>query len=172
MRVKRDQVFDLFTYSDILDGDGELHGDGDDGPSLCDAVEFGDDGACDGQGLLEVFGLLQGVLACTAVDDEEGFMRCGGFFFLNDPLDFAELPHEVFFVMEPPRCVDEEDIVAFSLGDGHPLEDDGTRVGVFLFYDVDLQALGPDGELLYGTCSEGIRRDDEDFFPLLRKVVG
>src|SRR3954467_4053825 len=145
-----------FADADELDGDVGGFADGDDDAAFGGAVEFGQEDAGDAGGLLELFGLAEGVLPGCGVEDEEDLV--GGALDLpgDDRADLGELAHEGVLGLEAAGGVDDEVVDAAGLGGGAGVEGDGRGVAALLALDdFDGKALGPDLELLDSAGAEG-----------------
>jgi len=146
--------------------------DGDDDASLGGAVEFGEEDAGDLDGFEKFFSLADGVLAGRGVEDEEDFVRGTGDAFVDDLANFGKLTHEVLLRVQAAGGVDDEDIDVAGEGGIAGVEGDGGGVGAHLMFDdLDVDALGPDGELFDGGGAKGVASGDHDGLALAFEVL-
>lgn len=92
----------------MLDGDGDA--------SLAAAVEFGEDDACEADGVVKLSGLHKGVGAGGGVEHDPLLVRGCGIPLAEGADDLGEFLHEVVFGMEASGGVAEEEIDIASLG--------------------------------------------------------
>jgi len=110
------EVVNLFSHSDVPDGDFEFVGDGEDDAAFGCAIELGEGEGGDFGGFGELAGLLDCVLPGGGIEDEEYFVGRCGHDLLHDALDFGELVHEVDFVVEAAGGVDDDDVCFLRYG--------------------------------------------------------
>lgn len=145
------------------DGQAGFAADADEGSPASAAVEFGHDDACEADGLVEFFGLDDGVCACGGVHDEPFFVRGSGVQFGEGAADFAELLHEIVAGVKAAGGVADEEIGFVAESALHGLVADGGGVGaVWAEVDGDFEPGSPEAELLDGGGAEGVGGGEED----------
>jgi hypothetical protein len=88
-------------------------------------------------------------------------------------VDLFEFLHEVVFVVEAAGGVADEELSTEAFGFFVAVEADGGGVAVLRAFDEgDLEALGPDLELLNGSGAEGVGGGEDDAVALVVKEVG
>jgi len=132
-------------------------------PPLAGAIEFGEDDAGDVGGFSEDARLLQAVLTCGCVHDEEGLVGCAGDEFFRGATHLVELLHQIGLGVRAAGGVNDDDLCAAGLGGGrrrHRVRRrDRHLVG---FDDLNVGALGPDFELFDGGGAEGVGGAEQD----------
>ena len=84
-------------------------------------------------------------------------MGCIGYHFVHHALDLGELLHEVDFIVQATSGIDDHDIGALCFGRLQRIKSHTCRVGTHaLLYDRNANAVGPNDELVYGSCSKGV----------------
>ncbi len=102
-------------------------------------------------------------LAGGGVEDEDDFVGGTGNAFFDDAADLGEFAHQVVLGVEAAGGVDDEDVDVAGDGGVAGVEGDGGGVGALgVFDDLDVDALGPDGELFDGGGAEGVAGGDHD----------
>ena len=142
----------FFAGAEELDGGSGDLADGKGGSAAGVAIHFGEDGAGDGEEVVEGFGGVDGVLAGHGVGDEEDF---GG---VEVALEVGHFLHEGLIDAGAAGGVDDEDVAAevggFAFGFAGEAEDFGSSVlrlrVEFAFVEVDAGGFGDEGELLAG----------------------
>jgi hypothetical protein len=162
-----------FAEADEAGGDAQFLLNRNDDAAFAAAVEFGDDDASDGDGFVEFAGLLESVGAGGGIDDEENLVRGGGVFASHHTMDLLEFLHEVVLVMEASGGVADEKLGLQTLGLFIGIEANGGRVAVLRAFDEgDLEAFGPNLELLDGSGAEGVCGSENDAVALVVEEVG
>ncbi len=152
----------LFAGGEELDGLAGDLADGEGGAAAGVAVHFGEDGAGDGESVVEGFGGVDGVLAGHGVGDEEDFG--GG----EEGFELGHLVHEGLVDAEAAGGVDDEDVVGvvagfFEGGFGKAEDGGGVVVGggvVLAFVELGTDGGGDDFELLAGGGTVDVDGDE------------
>ena len=154
----------LFAGAEELDGLAGDLADGEGGAAAGVAVHFGEDGAGDGEAVVEGLGGVDGVLAGHGVGDEEDF---GG---VEELFELGHLVHEGFVDAEAAGGVDDEDVAGevagFAAGFLGEAEDGvGVVVSVrgveLAFVELGADGLGDDFELLAGGGAVDVDGDEQ-----------
>src|SRR6185437_12271697 len=91
--VENHQIIDLFTDSDVTNGQIKLLRDGNRNAALCGAVEFRQNDAGDIGNLHKLTCLFEAILTRYGVDNKQSFMRSSRYFAACDALHLFELGH-------------------------------------------------------------------------------
>ena len=164
----------LFAGAEELDGCAGDLADGEGGTAAGVAVHFGEDGAGDGEEVVEGLGGVDGVLAGHGVGDEEDF---GG---REELFELGHLVHEGLVDAEAAGGVDDEDVAAevggFAFSFAGEAEDFGGAVRCgsveLAFVEVDAGGFGDDGELLAGGGAVDVDRDEHGAVAALFEPLG
>src|SRR5258705_303859 len=120
------------------------------------AVEFGEDGAGNVQGLIEMGGDIDGFLACGRVEDEQGFL---GFDQITQPDEFL---NERFVDLEAASGVEDECVTVVGFGEVERAAGDFEDVGLaFAGEDGELELLSEFFELVHGRRTIDVGRDEQ-----------
>mmetsp|Transcript_2421 Transcript_2421/g.8124 ORF Transcript_2421/g.8124 Transcript_2421/m.8124 type:complete len:547 (+) Transcript_2421:71-1711(+) len=162
------EILEGLADADELDGDLEVLDDAHAEAGSRGAVELGDDEARDADVVPPGPRLVDGVATDGGVDDEQRLVG-GAVELLRDGLfDLVQFHRQRVVVREPPRGVDDDDVVVPGEGDVHRLEGRRRRrrhlaAGTFVDgEEVDLRAVGPHSKLVDGRGPEGVARREED----------
>jgi hypothetical protein len=151
----------LFAGAEELDGCAGDVADGEGSAASCVAVHLGEDGAGDGEEIVEGLGGVDGVLAGHGVGDEEDLG------WIEELFELRHLVHQRRVDLVAACGVDDEHIAAVVGGVALGLfgeAEDGFGAGVF-FGDLAFVELGSDGrgddfELLAGGGAVDVDRDE------------
>ncbi|MFM1942854.1 MAG: hypothetical protein RI897_1836 [Verrucomicrobiota bacterium] len=167
------EVIRLFAEADEFYGYAEFLLDSDDGAAFAGAVEFRDDEAGEGDGLMEFAGLGEGVEAGGSIEHEQSFVGCAGGLFSEDAMEFLEFLHEVLFGVEAAGGIDDEGVGIAGGGSADGVVADGGGVGaVGAGDDWGMEAFAPEFELFDGGGAERIAGGEDGYEFLLLEVVG
>ncbi len=83
------KVVDLLSDTDIFDRDAEFRLDCNGDAALCSTVKLCEDDAGDVSSFHELAGLYQGVLSCSAVEDNESLTVSFRVLFIDDAVDLS-----------------------------------------------------------------------------------
>ena len=110
--VEGAQVVDALADADVADRQLQPFGDGEQDAALGGAVELGDDDAGEAHRLVELHGLVEGVLPRGAVHHQPHLVGCRGVDLLHDPGDLRQLVHQVRLGVQPAGGVGEQHVHA------------------------------------------------------------
>ncbi len=122
--VKFTELIEFFPFADVFDrlaSDG-AHGEG--GTATGIAIELGEDDAGEADGVIEVGGHGNGLLAGGGVGDEKGFFRC------EKGVQFFELGDEVVVELLATSGVEDDDAVVLGLCPSQRVLGDFDEVGL------------------------------------------
>ena len=114
----------LFAGAEELDGGAGDLADGEGGAAAGVAVHFGEDGAGDGEAVVEGLGGVDGVLAGHGVGDEEDL---GG---VEELFELGHFVHELLVDAEAAGGVDDEDVAGVVAGLAEGFFGEAEDVGV------------------------------------------
>ena len=135
-------------------------------------IELGHDDAIQIERLVKFARLLQTVLTCRGIDDENG-LHIHVSTFARDVDDLLQLTHELIGCMQAPRCIDEHEVAPQLFGTLHDVIADTCRVRTTLaLHDLDATSLAPDVELLDSSGAEGVARAYKHLAATERSLIG
>src|SRR5664280_1145169 len=165
-RVEVQKVVRGLPHSHVTNRQRELAHDGEDHAALGGPVHFREDEAGDTRGLLELARLRDAVHPRHRVQDEEDLVRRARDAPGRDPADLRELLHEIVLRVEPSRGVHEQQVGFPGESDGTRVVNDGGGIGACLvLHQRDVQARGPDLELLDRRGAKRVGRGEDDRLP-------
>ena len=176
IRLEGAQIVDALAHADIANRRAELLGQGEDDTTLGRAVELGQHQPGKLHRLVELFGLVDGVLAGAGIEHQQHFMRRGLVQLAHDPADLLQLLHQVVFGVQAAGGVGDQHVNTTRFGSLHRIEDHRSRVGAGVLGDYrNVVALPPDLQLLHGSRAEGVASSKHDFLAfelqLLRQLA-
>ena len=176
LRVEGDEVVDFFAGADEAYGEIEFAGDGDDDAAFGGAVELGQHDSGDASVAPEFAGLVEAILACGRVENEQDIVRRAGNNFSGGALHFFQLGHEIRFCVKAAGGVDDYDVGGARAGGGKRVEDDGGRISAgFLSYHLDAGAARPNFKLLDGGGAKRVGGAEDNasafFFQAIAKFA-
>ena len=166
-------VVNLLAHTDKLHRPAHLLANRHDDAPFGGTVEFGEDDPSAVDGLGELTGLADPVLAGGGVEDEEDFVgRCGDQL-ADGRLDFGQFGHQVLLRLQPTGRIDNADVSVELTGplDGS-IGDTGWHAPLRAGDNLNSRPFGPDSQLFDRRGTECVGRAENHLFLLAGQQVG
>jgi len=165
--VEQVEVLGFFAGAHELDGFADDGTEGEGGAASGITIEFGEDGAGDAEGLVEVGGDVDGFLAGGGVEDEEDLAGLGE---VTEPDEFLD---EGFVDLETAGGIEDDGVAGGGTGFGKGFAADLQDIGLAGTQENgDAEFVAEDLELVHGGGTIDIGGDEEDVAALAGEESG
>jgi len=170
VRSEAGEVADPFALPHEFDGQTRLLLDRQDEAALRRAVELRQHKPGNPRMFNKRFGLREPVLSGRCVEHEQHFRHWREL--LHDSSDLSKLIHETALGLQPPRGIDDRNIVTLVLSALYRLKSNRRGILSLLLrlHNIHARARGPGRELLDGRGTERVGRTHDDLLVEIRQV--